>query len=112
MSEAIVHRIFFLNEILHRVYKTEKSVYYALPNEHNFKIMIAQSKPEYKRKKFLLSLLLETQYNQDVYSKIVKNQKNIIKLFMKSLQNINLKPFLLLRKIAEYLEDAFENLPH
>lgn len=46
-----------------------------------------------------------------MYKKIVKNQKKVIELFIRSLKNINLKSFLLLRKIAEYLEDAFENIP-
>jgi hypothetical protein len=45
-----------------------------------------------------------------VHKKIVKNQTKIIQTFIKALNNINLKPFLLLRKIAEYLEDAFEKL--
>lgn len=31
---------------------------------------------------------------------------------MDSLAAINLKPFLFLRKISEFLEDAFENLPN
>ena len=40
----------------------------------------------------------------------MRNQTKMIQTFIKALGNINLKPFLLLRKIAEYLEDAFEKL--
>ncbi len=34
----------------------------------------------------------------------------MIHLFVKGLDQINLKPFLFLRKIGEFLEDAFEKL--
>lgn len=64
----------------------------------------------YKRKKYFLSVVLETIYNKNVQKLLLDNQHQSIRLLKSTLTNINLKPFLFLRKITEFLEDAFEKL--
>ena len=50
-------------------------------------------------------------YSKNVYKVLNHNLMTSVKLLKTLLAEINLKAFLFYRKISEFLEDAFEQLP-
>lgn len=101
-----------LYDILHASSKLKKErVFYPIPNQLNFKPSNPRKTQEFDRKKFFMSVTLETIYSKAIYKTLHDNQITSVQLLKKLLTEINLKQFLFYRKVSEFLEDAFEKLP-
>jgi hypothetical protein len=108
----VIEQTYELYEMLHAFSKHKKErVVYPIPNQLNFKPNNPKKSSEFERKKFFMSVILETIYSKTVYKTLNDNKVTSVRLLKNLLADINLKAFLFYRKISEFLEDAFEKLP-
>ena len=78
----------------------KKKVFYPIPNQLNFKPSIPKKSNDFDRKKFFMSITLETIYSKNVYKVLNNNLITFVKLLKSLLADINLKAFLFYRKIS------------